>query len=286
MWPQQLLFVSRIAEKVNGHFYSSITVDTASKTRRDDVPVLGEYNRIRETHRQRGYAKQVHREGFGLRPMKFYELFAPLSSRRSLSHHVAAALLRLRCPCAEELHKRGRIGAPLLVVLGLAPDLVRQQNCNWAEAESGSSSDYISTRVFLHLMPIFAAFSFSFFSFFFLLRSFWRRLTPFTPLGEHLISQVATSSSQGHPTLPRQHPSPRPCVPFQRLSPCIRAVEVALTFCVCTPKSLVATVIGTESESLAAEIVFRGPRLLTFVPAESVYPHRRHFMRNFNSEAV
>lgn len=163
MWPQQLLFVSRIAEKVNGHFYSSITVDTASKTRRDDVSVLGEYNRPRETHRQRGYAKQLHREGFGLRPMKFYELFAPLSSRRSLSHHVAAALLRLRCPCAEELHKRGRIGAPLLVVLGLAPDLVRQQNCNWAEAESGSSSDYISTRVFLHLMPIFAAFSFSFF---------------------------------------------------------------------------------------------------------------------------
>lgn len=167
MWPQQLLFVSRIAEKVNGHFYSSITVDTASKTRRDDVPVLGEYNRLRETHRQRGYAKQLHREGFGLRPMKFYELFAPLSSRRSLSHHVAAALLRLRCPCAEELHKRGRIGAPLLVVLGLAPDLVRQQNCNWAEAESGSSSDYISTGGLLAFNANFRRIFFFFFFFFF-----------------------------------------------------------------------------------------------------------------------
>lgn len=112
MWPQQLLFVSRIAEKVNGHFYSSITVDTASKTRRDDVPVLGEYNRIRETHRQRGYAKQVHREGFGLRPMKFYELFAPLSSRRSLSHHVAAALLALGALAPRNSTKGEGLGRP------------------------------------------------------------------------------------------------------------------------------------------------------------------------------
>lgn len=106
---QQLLFVSRIAENVNGHFYPSITIDAASKTARDDVTVLG--NMVALAQRTASAAMQSNctvGQNVGSDQCNFMHSLHPSRQYVSFIPSYSSGALGLTCPCATKGEGFGR----------------------------------------------------------------------------------------------------------------------------------------------------------------------------------